>query len=192
MWGATTLITVVPSALAYFNPRSPCGERPRRRESDRRRFDFNPRSPCGERRANALSLADGTIFQSTLPVWGATGASDARGGNEVISIHAPRVGSDRGTGIASGWNWVFQSTLPVWGATRVGQPASHGIHRNFNPRSPCGERLDIVANDHVGTDISIHAPRVGSDMEPEPVPIGLYFNPRSPCGERLAKIGGSD
>ena len=78
-------------------------------------------------------------FQSTLPVWGATSISP--------SISA---------------RWLrFQSTLPVWGATSAGYPAGTGktisIHaprvgsdwlagpgpaypRNFNPRSPCGER----------------------------------------------------
>ena len=34
--------------------------------------DFNPRSPCGERRWD-MGLTEITwIFQSTLPVWGAT------------------------------------------------------------------------------------------------------------------------
>ena len=57
---------------------------------------------------------------------------------------------------------TFQSTLPVWGATADGELV---------------ERL---------TQISIHAPRVGSDPRTPgkfyPTP---YFNPRSPCGERL-------
>ena len=35
---------------------------------------------------------------------------------------------------------IFQSTLPVWGATRHSlSPLLRFI--NFNPRSPCGERL---------------------------------------------------
>ena len=34
----------------------------------------------------------------------------------------------------------FQSTLPVWGATLAGATASISP-RDFNPRSPCGERL---------------------------------------------------
>ena len=57
------------------------------------------------------------LFQSTLPVWGAT---------------AQTLGLD-------GLEEVFQSTLPVWGATayRAGYTAADA---NFNPRSPCGER----------------------------------------------------
>ena len=79
-----------------FNPRSPCGERPAgggaaahkesisihaprvgsdvnwdngQRIANR---NFNPRSPCGERQAILTSLRAMVIFQSTLPVWGAT------------------------------------------------------------------------------------------------------------------------
>src|SRR5699024_7505896 len=78
----------------------------------------------------------------------------------------------------------------------------------FNPRSPCGERPAQLGNAPVVTlNISIHAPRVGSDLphqgaDPGPeisihaprvgsdsgredrVPLRENFNPRSPCGER--------
>ena len=55
---------------------------------------FNPRSPCGERRALPLNTVLSWIFQSTLPVWGATEKIDQ------LDIYDE-----------------FQSTLPVWGAT---------------------------------------------------------------------------
>ena len=80
-----------------------------------------------------------SIFQSTLPGWGATTACPA-------SI----AGSQ------------FQSTLPGWGATRP-PSASPNSKRNFNPRSPDGERLNLTANDFGYAPISIHAPRMGSD-----------------------------
>ena len=88
-----------------------------------------------------------------------------------ISIHAPRVGSDlscaeiaryeydfnprspcgerRWSGEALSRVAAFQSTLPVWGATRL----------------MCFSRLT--------SEISIHAPRVGSD------PIDRYTNPEA-------------
>ena len=56
--------------------------------------NFNPRSPCGERHLPGLRQGAQPIFQSTLPVWGAT-------------LNSAR----------QLWNKVFQSTLPVWGAT---------------------------------------------------------------------------
>ena len=55
----------------------------------------------------------------------------------------------------------------------------------FNPRSPDGERLFQPVLEDDGTDISIHAPRMGSDLG-----FSLFiqwskdFNPRSPDGER--------
>ena len=47
----------------------------------RGREDFNPRSPCGERPPFAHASPRFEIFQSTLPVWGATKTgTDLRGG----------------------------------------------------------------------------------------------------------------
>ena len=126
--------------ICNFNPRSPCGERhspmitpplpvsisihaPRvGSDGDSAADDggdqhFNPRSPCGERQRQLYRPTVPHEFQSTLPVWGAT--------------KPIRPDDSRPT---------FQSTLPVWGATR-------NLRRNgrrsgdFNPRSPCGERL---------------------------------------------------
>ena len=78
-----------------------------------------------------------------------------------ISIHAPRVGSDIPlSGIAQG-EYQFQSTLPVWGATS-GINQIGNVLTDFNPRSPCGERLGNFTYRRVI----------------------IYFNPRSPCGER--------
>ena len=130
------------------------------------------------------------IFQSTLPVWGATISAFQRG---TLSI--------------------FQSTLPVWGATPAqGDRKAAAGHFNprspcgerhlsvlymvkpddFNPRSPCGERLNVIVPAVVistfqstlpvwgattinttearrSRGISIHAPRVGSDPGPAAV-----------------------
>ena len=139
VWGATNWGLAGATSSPDFNPRSPCGERPR----------------CLLRRRVILS------FQSTLPVWGATQRSHCRIFPVFISIHAPRVGSDSLDICARKARKVFQSTLPVWGATvnqncslaeffisihapRVGsdgikRPTSPEL-RYFNPRSPCGER----------------------------------------------------
>ena len=169
-------------------------------------------------------------FQSTLPGWGATVASclactacsyfNPRSpdgerqetnfdsdSSRRISIHAPRMGSDRS-----------RRTRPI-------------LPVDFNPRSPDGERpVDaVLVPDHdaisihaprMGSDpaiismpltqliISIHAPRMGSDaparnqrskkgeisihaprMGSNPADrtwtwCSQYFNPRSPDGER--------
>ena len=146
--------------------------------------NFNPRSPWGERPPGSGTPLSPHLFQSTLPVGGATfaqldevcyrwisihaprGGSDGRPpdspGSHNISIHAPRGGSD-------------DSGYPVWA-----QPT------DFNPRSPWGERLltgwlksapvsfqstlpvggatEDRIKSVISTGISIHAPRGGSDL----------------------------
>ena len=105
-----------------------------------RGHNFNPRSPCGERPYTAARHAYHRIFQSTLPVWGATSVWVESFVSKRISIHAPRVGSDS------------SSCIPRW------------MTPNFNPRSPCGERLADWSDPEAVREISIHAPRVGSDL----------------------------
>ena len=100
--GATSMGYRVRTAGADFNPRSPHGERrnPAFRPSYRR--NFNPRSPHGERQMRRTS-----------------------GGRlHLISIHAPRTGSDP----------------PACG--------SCSATRYFNPRSPHGERPRLSALMH--------------------------------------------
>ena len=169
-------------------------------------------------------------FQSTLPVRGATDTQQrSRIQGITISIHAPRAGSDSipiepktvnqnfnprspcgerlYRDLLSEAEQAFQSTLPVRGATfRSGNFLATFFY--FNPRSPCGERRLWLHNlpvlrgfqstlpvrgatvDAEGQpliwEISIHAPRAGSDAyrQAPTYPAG-YFNPRSPCGERL-------
>ena len=100
---------------------------------------FNPRSPWGERQRLEFTIYDRLIFQSTLPVGGATMRFSTVLTGKIISIHAPRGGSDNIAGNVitrlpdfnprSPWGerpfqcfqiirfGTFQSTLPVGGAT---------------------------------------------------------------------------
>ena len=125
------------------------------------------------------------VFQSTLPARGATFPKSKIQSNILISIHAPREGSDH-------------SYITIGDSGR-----------NFNPRSPRGERhyasnreqllVKVVISIHApreGSDltnegifhkyrISIHAPREGSDdIIPTKAEKSRNFNPRSPRGER--------
>ena len=115
--GATIFGDAIKPCHEHFNPRSPCGERLFDKKQLLPLPDFNPRSPCGERPS----------------------AANAREVKEVISIHAPRAGSDT-TSPDVIFNFAkFQSTLPVRGAT--------GLY----------SRATLIEK------ISIHAPRAGSD-----------------------------
>ena len=126
-------------------------------------MDFNPRSPDGERLAHRLSnVSLMTLFQSTLPGWGATKDGTRHPCPPPISIHAPRMGSDCCVLRIIKMHNAFQSTLPGWGATEASRTQRKPLP-NFNPRSPDGERPDYSNNERAKTQISIHAPRMGSD-----------------------------
>ena len=147
VWGATGSCGRISICPCNFNPRSPCGERRQSSGGLPSQLDFNPRSPCGERPRRGNRPAALFIFQSTLPVWGAT-QLPRRVFCDVgrISIHAPRVGSD------------------------PPRPLQCPFHAYFNPRSPCGERLSGSCPTRPFYKISIHAPRVGSDQLRSPCP----------------------
>ena len=100
-------------------------------------------------------------FQSTRPVWGATKAAAGDRPRQLISIHAPRVGRDGLHAL-----FVQQGRISIH-APRVGRDAQPGerswLCADFNPRAPCGARLQLSPLPMYGSGISIHAPRVGRD-----------------------------
>ena len=64
-----------------------------------------------------------------------------------------------------------------------------GVRSDFYPRSPRGERQPPAECPRAGHDISIHAPREGSDVVPAAgLPDEGHFYPRSPRGERLSVL----
>ena len=186
----TTSPASFPTA-SNFNPRSPCGER---RCADSRRWvplrHFNPRSPCGERLAYPNFDKFKDEFQSTLPVRGATPCGRSLHGRPTnfnprspcgerrlcpcglarrrgyFNPRSPCGERPRRIGEALGTT-QFQSTLPVRGATAP-IPSGRQEKEHFNPRSPCGERRDHSMRLHHRMEISIHAPRAGSDRSPSP------------------------
>ena len=148
----------------HFYPRSPRGERPHRGRGRGRGQDFYPRSPRGERPAtgdgaplfcaryfyprsprgerptalNRFALKPPS-FLSTLPARGATPGPHFLQVLALISIHAPREGSDR------------------WSRNSGGQ-CQISIHapREGSDGPPAGPPAGMQT-------ISIHAPREGSD-----------------------------
>ena len=81
----------------------------------------------------------------------------------------------------------FKSTLPAWGATKWTPVLSPAY--TFQSTLPVGgTTLRFVFTD-VFSNISIHAPRMGSDkMVCLPAALSQDFNPRSPHGERLLRL----
>ncbi len=125
-----------------FNPRSPHGERLGRVFCCAVNCNFNPRSPHGERRSAGKNCARKKLyFNPRSPHGERLNAPLKVLVCKLISIHAPRTGSDSDTR----WNTLpayrFQSTLPARGAT--------------------SDSTSLAG----GTCISIHAPRTGSDFK---------------------------
>ncbi len=124
---------------------------------------FNPRSPCGERRDERPSNSPGYIFQSTLPVRGATLANAGLRSPIQISIHAPRAGSDFRPLPLTVAHSAFQSTLPVRGATGWRPPSPYPVLQ-FQSTLPVRGATRYLIPPKKRSTISIHAPRAGSDL----------------------------
>ncbi len=124
---------------AYFNPRSPWGERPLVDSHIILLALFQSTLPVGGATIFIVISLRASPFQSTLPVGGATPIVCPFRQRVVISIHAPREGSDES---------LHRSSHP---------------HPDFNPRSPWGERPEKNSVKRRKQLISIHAPRGGSD-----------------------------
>ena len=120
--GATLPQEACQTMSTYFNPRSPCGERPLYRHCrSLSGADFNPRSPCGERRVGRYALSAA----------------------HAISIHAPLAGSDRRRMQRKFTRQAISIHAPLAGSDRRCAGFQQGSF-HYNPRSPCGERLDVM------------------------------------------------
>ena len=104
-----------------------------------------------------------TVFQSTLPLRGATVVIADNPHCCLISIHTPLAGSDFLSTVFNIRNYISIHT-PLAGSDLFRKNCSP-LSCNFNPHSPCGERLprlNIIAPFHP---ISIHTPLAGSDIK---------------------------
>ena len=72
-------------------------------------------------------ISASSLFQSTLPAWGATIMISGKFQCAKISIHAPRMGSDILLTIKLFPMFPFQSTLPAWGATPRGMGGNRAV-----------------------------------------------------------------
>ena len=176
----------------------------------RRPAEFLSTLPARGATRSASKGSTAASFLSTLPARGATKFCCENGLIKEISIHAPREGSDaQRSGSQSRCTADFYPRSPR--GERQGRLLEPRNQSNFYPRSPRGERrfsfgrgiplpkflstLPARGATRPGsspggrTNISIHAPREGSDdgaggrARHRP-----HFYPRSPRGERLALV----
>ena len=118
VWGATWRAAGTVITRLHFNPRTPCGVRPRCPNRKIHQAYFNPRTPCGVRPVSIHQTCTPCRYFNPRTPCGVR--LPVRCYCELcghISIHAPRVGCDR-----RGWQ-------------------SPPDPPDFNPRTPCGVRL---------------------------------------------------
>ena len=137
------------ASLTHFNPRTPCGVRPKSAGRTGTCRNFNPRTPCGVRR----DTSEGYMLI------------------DLISIHAPLAGCDRALMMARAVLMHFNPRTPCGVRLAVLvlilTGCSISIHaplagcdqrlrfrtcprHDFNPRTPCGVRPDVPNCGQIG------------------------------------------
>ncbi len=161
MRGATLLCASSCRVLCDFNPRSPCGERLYEAVTEVSDSLFQSTLPMRGATPAAAPAGPAVRFQSTLPMRGATSFRSIIASSKIFQSTLPMRGATSCTS-SKHITGPFQSTLPMRGATHLVMvhvsPAGISIHAphagsdpcsgaayacttDFNPRSPCGERL---------------------------------------------------
>ena len=100
--------------------------------------NFYPRSPCGERLAKQLDRSPPLTFLSTLSLRRATVGASQGANIEHISIHALLAESD--LRVVDGSKSSIISIHALLAESDNRGPYHVKRHKNFYPRSPCGER----------------------------------------------------
>ena len=130
---------------------------------------FNPRTPCGVRPDISTLNGRTMLFQSTHPVRGATITMYCTGRVRPISIHAPRAGCDSSKMFLHSLLCDFNPRTPC--GVRLQAWTTFCRCWNFNPRTPCGVRHFATHNSGQDTVFqSTHPVRGATMLLPQPQP----------------------
>ena len=152
-------------------------------------------------------MSSPNLFQSTLPLRGATLVGVHTTLTPSISIHTPLAGSDQRDLFGTAVTIPISIHTPLAGSDRTARRPANAAsndfnphspcgerlnafrgcsrHYNFNPHSPCGERLKAVIGCSRHYNFNPHSPCGERPFPTRPLPISTgHFNPHSPCGER--------
>ena len=144
---------------------------------------FNPRTPCGVRHVTLPPPVSCLTFQSTHPLRGATTVPRKALWVRLISIHAPLAGCDHSARLTGRQPNNFNPRTPC--GVRLDSKFQRFVLSDFNPRTPCGVRPEYKKKTDDMGNISIHAPLAGCDGNKTTGRTGKKnFNPRTPCGVR--------
>ena len=122
------------------------------------------------------------LFQSTLPARGATWLYGCVALYVVISIHAPRTGSDFAPIHVRTCKTHFNPRSPHGERLCCNQQKQQLC--NFNPRSPHGERPPRSQRPTSASHFNPRSPHGERRLQPPGRGQQKNFNPRSPHGER--------
>ena len=146
--------------MSHFNPLSPCGERLFEILHDRHEFHISIHSPHAGRDFGDGVGNDNVCISIHSPHAGRDCTHLLSGSHCTISIHSPHAGRDSAPAPECTDQSISIHSPHAGRDLRVSRvPKSLS---NFNPLSPCGERLRYFSGIHIRSD----------------------FNPLSPCGER--------
>ena len=165
-----------------FNPRAPCGARPQIPFNFIRSTRISTHAPLAGRDVLVVSIGIKVFkFQPTRPLRGATESVPALATSDfLISTHAPLAGRDRGKGCTLLDSENFNPRAPC-GARLQLKPQLFDF-LDFNPRAPCGARRFSNDGFTIKICISTHAPLAGRDLTSSLVtgfPV-LLFQPTRP------------
>ena len=150
-------------ASSNFNPRSPHGERPAALTATVSSGEFQSTLPA--RGATEFDFTDiyTAEFQSTLPARGATCSTSLISWAVMISIHAPRTGSDAILSQPSSLLIDISIHAPRTGSDALWICTFYPCASLFQSTLPARGATDAVPQLFRFRRISIHAPRTGSD-----------------------------
>ena len=154
--------------------------------------NFNPRTPCGVRPRPIWIGCWPKHISIHAPLAGCDIQMCLRETDSRISIHAPLAGCDTSAPGAPGHATHFNPRTPC--GVRRPKRCAKGNPQQFQSTHPLRGATSPLFSSSVIFCISIHAPLAGCDVFALlAVQIYTHFNPRTPCGVRpLVHHVGSD
>ena len=141
------------------------------------------------------------------PTWGATSVGQPQSGILEVSIHAPTWGATKRIVMLATQDkfqstlphgerqrfayfpysdMMFQSTLPH--GERLGVKYFWGKTLSFNPRSHMGSDPSCLCRNHMGVDVSIHAPTWGATVRNVAASVAFHVSIHAPTWGATARV----
>ena len=151
-------------------------------------INFNPRAPCGARPRYGRKRPAGSVFQPTRPLRGATTSTLCATGWITISTHAPLAGRDIVSVLIVARKKDFNPRAPC-GARRLREVEDAKGVKTFQPTRPLrGATINGLELSDVEKFQPTRPLRGATFIAWLLSGVALYFNPRAPCGARRSSM----